>query len=151
MKSHKDLKVWKKSMELGSEVYSLTRDFSKEETCGITSQIRRPVISIPANIAEGAGRSSKKECIQFLFISLGSLGELETLLIIANNLKLIKNISALDEKVATIRQMLIGLINSLKKEIEYFYVIDMHKLPVTHHPSLLNKHVVRKTQILPSI
>ncbi|MDD5765842.1 MAG: four helix bundle protein [Candidatus Marinimicrobia bacterium] len=116
MKSHKDLEVWMKSIALVSEVYTLTRDFPKEELFGITSQIRRAVISIPTNIAEGAGRNSKKEFIQFLFISLGSLSELETLLIIANNLKFIDDISNLNTELTSIRRMLLGLINSLKSK-----------------------------------
>jgi len=116
IKSHKDLEVWKKSIALVSEVYTLTRDFPKEEIFGITSQIRRDVISIPANIAEGAGRNSKKEFIQFLFISLGSLSELETLLILANNLNLIGDNSNLNTEVTSIRRMLLGLINSLKSK-----------------------------------
>ena len=74
--NHKDLDVWKESMNLAREVYLLTQTFPKEERYGITSQIRRSAVSIPSNIAEGAARSSDKEYIQFLYISLGSLAEL---------------------------------------------------------------------------
>lgn len=114
LKSHKDLVVWEKVMELVTEIYSLTRAFPKEETFGLTSQIRRAVVSIPTNIAEGAGRNSRKEFIQFLSISLGSLSELETLLIIAKNLSLIEDNSNLNTELTDIRRMLLGLISSLK-------------------------------------
>lgn len=86
MMTHKDLIVWQKSMNLVTLVYKLTSQFSKEEIYGLTSQMRRAAVSIPSNIAEGHGRFSDKELIRFLFISLGSSAELETQLIIANNL-----------------------------------------------------------------
>jgi four helix bundle protein len=86
MMTHKDLIVWQKSMNLVTLVYKLTTQFSKEEIYGLTSQMRRAAVSIPSNIAEGHGRFSDKELIRFLFISLGSSAELETQLIIANNL-----------------------------------------------------------------
>ena len=76
-------------MELVVSIYELTDQFPKEEIYGITSQIRRSSISVPSNIAEGAGRKSPKEFKQFLFIALGSLSELETQIIIAKNLKYI--------------------------------------------------------------
>jgi four helix bundle protein len=76
MKSHKDLDVWKKSMDLVTDIYRVTKDFPKEEIYGLTNQMRRCVVSIPSNIAEGGGRNSKREFIQFLYISLGSVSEL---------------------------------------------------------------------------
>lgn len=63
IKTHKDLQVWQKAMELAKEVYLLTRSFPKEELYGLTSQMRRAAVSIPSNIAEGAARASKKEFI----------------------------------------------------------------------------------------
>jgi four helix bundle protein len=89
MKTHKDLLVWQKSIVLVTEIYLLTKDFPKGELYGIISQIRRSSISVPSNIAEGAGRKSSKEFKQFLFIALGSLSELETQIMIAKNLKYI--------------------------------------------------------------
>ncbi len=65
MKSHKDLEVWKKSIDLVTEVYSITKDFPKDQVYGITNQMQRSAVSIPSNIAEGAGRNSKKEFIHF--------------------------------------------------------------------------------------
>jgi four helix bundle protein len=72
IKTHKDLDVWKESMTLAKEVYSLTKRFPKEETFGLASQMRRAAVSIPSNIAEGAARNSDREFIQFLHVSLVS-------------------------------------------------------------------------------
>jgi len=77
------LEVWKDSRKLVSEVYILTREFPKEELYGLTSQIRRSAVSIPSNIAEGCGRRTSADTIQFLHISRGSLFELETQLYLA--------------------------------------------------------------------
>ena len=78
IRNHKDLEVWKKSMDLVSNIYKITESFPNKELYGLTNQIRRAAVSIPSNIAEGAARNSKKEFIQFLYIALGSLSELET-------------------------------------------------------------------------
>ena len=86
MKSYKDLELWQVSMNFVTEVYKLTKDFPKEELYGLTSQIRRCVISIPSNIAEGASRKGTKEFIQFLWIANGSLSEFETQIEIAQKL-----------------------------------------------------------------
>ena len=78
IKSHRDLIAWQKAMNLTETIYQLTRSFPKEEVYGLTSQIRRCAVSIPANIAEGQGRRSKKEFQQFLGHARGSLLELDT-------------------------------------------------------------------------
>ena len=90
IKTHKDLDVWKESLELARLVYLMTSKFPKEELYGITQQIRRSAVSIPSNIAEGAARNSQKEFIQFLHIALGSLAELETQLLLSEKLGFIK-------------------------------------------------------------
>ena len=77
---------WKKSIELAVDVYALTKHFPSEEKFGLVSQLRRAAISVPSNIAEGAGRKSDKEFCQFLSISYGSLCELDTQLIISAHL-----------------------------------------------------------------
>ena len=82
IKSFKDLKVWQKGIQLSKQVYILSREFPKEETYGLTSQLRRACVSIPANIAEGNGRSSSKDYAHFVSIALGSAREVETLLIL---------------------------------------------------------------------
>jgi four helix bundle protein len=83
MTNYKTLEAWKKSMQLVKNVYALVRSFPKEELYGLTSQLKRAVVSIPANIAEGTGRQYKKDTIHFLHIARGSLYEVETLVDIA--------------------------------------------------------------------
>ena len=85
MHNYKELKVWQEAMALAKMVYKITAEFPKEEKYGLTSQIKRSAISIPSNIAEGAGRNFDKELMQFLSIALGSAFELETQLILANS------------------------------------------------------------------
>ncbi len=83
MISYKNLDAWKNAMLLVKEIYLLTKKFPKEELYGLTSQTKRAAVSVPSNIAEGLGRQYKKDTLQFLHISRGSLYELETLLNIA--------------------------------------------------------------------
>ena len=90
IRSHKDLQVWQEAMVLVTEIYRLSENFPESEKFGLTSQIRRSAISIPSNIAEGFARKRNKELIQFLYISIGSLSELETQYEIAKNLNYIK-------------------------------------------------------------
>ena len=87
--SYKDLKVWLKGMEIVDETYKLIKDFPKEEMYALASQIRRSAVSIPSNIAEGAGRNSNKEFKYFLSIANGSAYELQTQLILLTELNLI--------------------------------------------------------------
>ena len=120
MKTHKDLDVWKKSVSLVTSIYEVTKTFPKDEIYGITNQIRRSAVSIPSNIAEGSARKGEKEFIQFLYISLGSIAELETQLIIANNLKYVNlnDYELMTGRLEEIRKMLIGLIKFVKNKIK---------------------------------
>lgn len=116
MKTHKDLEVWKNSISMVTEIYTITNDFPNSELYGMVSQIRRSAVSVPSNIAEGAGRNYDKENIQFLYIALGSLSELETQLIISRNLEYInqKILDEICEKLIIITSQLSGLIKYLK-------------------------------------
>jgi len=107
MKTHHDLDVWKKSIKLVTEIYKLTESYPKSEIYGLTSQIRRSAVSIPSNIAEGAARSSTKEFSQFLSIALGSVSELETQLIVSNNLGFMENnnLDVLIEQIVIIKKI----------------------------------------------
>jgi len=87
IKSFKDLKIWQKGIEIVKDVYTITRSFPNEEMYGLTSQMRRSAVSIPSNVAEGFRRFHNKEFAQFLHIAFGSAAELETQLIIAEELK----------------------------------------------------------------
>lgn len=111
MHNLKELKIWNKAIGLATDIYRLTAGFPKEEKYGLTSQIRRSAVSVPSNIAEGAGRNTKNEFCHFLGISNSSSYELQTQLIISKSLGLI------DETVEPILQTLdeIQKMNSLCK------------------------------------
>ena len=115
LKTHRDLDIWREGIELVVKVYEIVQKFPNEEKYGLVDQIKRSAISIPSNISEGAARNSKKEFLQFLHISLGSVSELETQLIIANRLGFLDNeeIFSLIEKE---RSKLLGLIKYLRDE-----------------------------------
>lgn len=115
MKTHKDLQVWQKAMDLVEVVYKITSDFPSEEKFGLISQMRRAAVSVPSNIAEGASRGSIKEYIRFLSIARGSLIELETQLLISERLNF--TVSFNYTELNSIAKMLSALINSLKKKI----------------------------------
>ena len=108
LKNYRDLKVWQAAVSLVTDVYRQSRDFPKHETFGLSSQIQRSAVSIPSNIAEGHARSSDKELHHFLSISLGSLAELETQLIIAEQLGYVStdNLTKLLAKADEIGKML---------------------------------------------
>jgi four helix bundle protein len=115
IKTHKDLDVWKLSIDFVTEIYRVTEGFPKSEIYGLTSQIRRAAISIPSNIAEGATRNHKTEFRQFLFISLSSASEVETQLIISGNLSYLEKTKQeyLLKNLSSIARMLQGLIKSI--------------------------------------
>ena len=117
MNQYRNLKVWQKAVDLATEVYRATGSFPKEETYGLTSQIRRCVVSIASNIAEGAGRSHEKEFSQFLSIAYGSAYELETQLIIARNLKYltVPDFEAFEKALVEVQKMLYSLRISQQK------------------------------------
>lgn len=113
IKSYKELIVWQKSMTLVKELYKITEHFPSNEQFGLTSQMRRASVSIPSNIAEGWGRLSRKNYIQFLRISRGSLFELETQILITKELKYIKDSEAIEGLIIEISKMLNSLIRKL--------------------------------------
>lgn len=118
MQSYKDLIVWQKSIALVTEVYELVKLFPREEIYALSNQIRRASVSVPSNIAEGHNRNSDKEFVQFLYIARGSLGELETQLIIAEKLNYAKKeyVDKLLNDCYEIGKMLNSLINKIKNE-----------------------------------
>ena len=116
--NYTELDVWKNSRKLVTDVYQLTKSFPKDELYGLTNQIRRCVISVPSNIAEGCGRQTTKDTIHFLYISRGSLYELETQLFVASDLEYInkKEVEILLEKLTTCKKLLNGFINYYKNK-----------------------------------
>ena len=115
--SYRDLVVWQKSMRLVTETYLVTEAFPKSEMFGLTSQLKRAVISVPSNIAEGQGRDSTKEFLHHLSIAYGSLMEVETQIQIAANLSYIMQSEAdkLTDKCGEVGRLLNGLLRSLRK------------------------------------
>ena len=110
-RSYRDLEVWKLSIDFVKKVYQVTHNFPDSEKFGLINQIRRAAVSIPSNIAEGQGRNSTKEFKQFLAISLGSLAEPETQLIIAKEIEYLtqNGLDALLSPLDRIRKMIKGL------------------------------------------
>ena len=117
MRSHQKLNVWVESIALVKHIYTITKEFPKDETYGLTSQIRRAAVSIPSNIAEGAARNSKKEYLQFLYIARGSLSELETQLLISIEIGYIPKNTKLLQQADKIFALLSGLIRSVAKSM----------------------------------
>ena len=117
IRSYRDLKVWQLGMDLTVELYRVTKSFPKEETYGLTSQIRRAASSIPANIAEGHARGSK-EYQQFLRISQGSLTELETHLLLAQRVEILQqgHLNELLQMTEQLGRMLNKLQQALKNQ-----------------------------------
>ena len=118
IRSYQDLKVWQKSMDLVVSCYGVCKTFPTVEKYGLTSQLQRAAVSIPANIAEGKHRQHTKEFLQHLSIASGSLAELETHLLIASRLDYIskQNIFSLLEQTTEISKMIYGLRKSLKQK-----------------------------------
>jgi four helix bundle protein len=115
IKTFQDLRIWKLGIEIVKEIYLLSKCFPKTELYGLTSQIRRSVVSIPSNIAEGFRRYHNKEYRQFLYIALGSCAEVETQIIIANELDYINE----DERTKILEKLdyLSRMISTLIKRI----------------------------------
>jgi four helix bundle protein len=120
IESYRDLRVWQAAMQLAKECYVLTKRFPREEMFGMTSQIRRAAASIPANIAEGNGRENTGEYIQFLRIAQGSLKELETHLILSQQVELTSQEATVPllTQTESIGKMLRSLIRSLQRKRE---------------------------------
>ncbi|MFH1731858.1 MAG: four helix bundle protein [Planctomycetota bacterium] len=122
VRDYRDLLVWQKGIAFVKDIYLATKRFPSDERFGLTDQMRRAAVSIPSNIAEGHARQHRKEFRQFLHITLGSLAELDTQLIVARDLEYISDeeVAGLGDKLTELRKMTCGLIA---------------KLPVTPNPS----------------
>ena len=117
LNSYQDLIVWQKGMDLAEECYLVTRSYPRDEIFGLTSQIRRAAVSIPANIAEGWGRGTTGEYVHFLRIAQGSTKELETHLLLSQRVGLLSSETAQRgmQLVAEVSKMIISLIGSLQR------------------------------------
>ena len=116
--NYTELDVWKKARELVTMVYQQTKSFPKEEVYGLANQLRRCAVSVPSNIAEGCGRQTTKDTIHFLFISRGSLYELETQILVASDLNYIsiEDLEIMLEKIISCKKLLNGFINYYKNK-----------------------------------
>ncbi|HOB01745.1 MAG TPA: four helix bundle protein [Casimicrobium huifangae] len=112
-RSHRDFPVWKAAMDLAESVYDLSAGFPADERFGLTSQIRRAAVSVPSNIAEGAGRSSTGELAHFLGIALGSLAELETQIDLSIRLNMTGDATEINNQIENVRKQLILFRRSL--------------------------------------
>ncbi len=112
---YKDLEVWKESIDLTILIYKITDNFPDEEKYGIISQIRRAVVAIPSNIAEGSTRMSDKDTMRFIDIAIGSLAELDTQMIIAEKLNYYQGYEKLKLKIDKVFALLRGFKNYLKR------------------------------------
>jgi four helix bundle protein len=116
-RKHHDLIVWQEARVLVKDIYTVTKQFPREEIYALTSQMRRAAVSVPSNISEGAARTSKKEFLQFLSIARGSLSELETQVILTTDLGYLENNEPLLSRIDRTFSLLGGLINSIKKKV----------------------------------
>ncbi len=116
--NYTELEVWKSSRALVKQVYLLSSSFPKEELYALTNQVKRCSVSIPSNIAEGLGRQSNKETIHFLYISKGSIYELETQLFLAFDLNYLSKdkLDSIMEEITTCKKLLNGFINYFKSK-----------------------------------
>ena len=117
MKNFKELNIWKKGIEIVKMTYQLSKQLPQEEKYGITSQMTRAAVSIPANIAEGSSRNSDKDYARFLQIALGSAFELQTYFVIAREMKWIQeaNIYEIEKLVEEEIKMIYGFLRKISK------------------------------------
>ena len=119
IKSFKDLEIWKKGVTLAADIYAISKDFRASEIYGLTNQMRRASYSISANVAEGYGRESTKNYLQFIRTARGSLYELETYLIVANKLNYLDELKlkSILQKTEELSKMINSLIRKLNQSI----------------------------------
>ncbi|HEY2361602.1 MAG TPA: four helix bundle protein [Candidatus Angelobacter sp.] len=117
MKDFKELKAWHKAYDLSLVIYEASRSFPREEMYGLTSQLRRAVVSIGANIAEGCGRRSNGELVRFLQIARGSASEVEHHLLLARDLKFLQAVTHQDieKRLQEVQRMLTSLVSSIQE------------------------------------
>ncbi|WP_228768155.1 four helix bundle protein [Limnohabitans sp. DM1] len=116
MRNYRDLLAWQVSFELARLVYELTESFPKHEVFGLTAQMRRAAVSIPSNLAEGAGRGGKKDFAHFVTMARASLNELETQLLLAQALGYGELTDAMQQHIERLFALLNGLRNSLNAQ-----------------------------------
>ena len=124
VKMYEELEVWQVAMQLAEQVYALQKQLPKEETYGLGDQIRRAVVSVPSNIAEGFGRDSTADFVHFLYIARGSLFETRTQLELAKRLGYLQVSNEIAATMDSVARLLNGLIRALRTN---------HQSPITNH------------------
>lgn len=117
MTTHKDLEAYKQAIDLSIEIYHVVSQFPKIETYGLADQMKRAAVSVPSNIAEGAGRQTVKEFIHFLYIASGSLSELESQVTISERLGFINDPEPLQIRMESVRKLVHGLIRHQRTKL----------------------------------
>ena len=115
-RKHHGLVVWQEAMALVQHVYELTAKFPDHERFALSSQMRRAAVSVPSNIAEGAGRHGAREFARFLLMARGSLSELETQVIISKNLGYVDSTREIEARIDKLFALLAGLLNSMNRK-----------------------------------
>ncbi len=131
---YRGLRVWQSAIDLVPKVYELIKRFPREERYELASQIRRAVVSVPANIAEGQARQHPKEFLQGIYIARGSLAEVETLMIVACRLGYLEDqhLTSIEQEISEIRKPLQGLIKNLATKIQSGRRTTVHGQQTTH-------------------
>jgi len=117
-RKHRDLKLWQEAVELVQHVYQLTASFPIQEQFGLTAQLCRAAVSVPANVSEGCARGSTRELIRFLSIAQGSLSELDTLTELAHRLGYVPDPKETRAKIDSVSGLTMGLASSLRRRAE---------------------------------
>jgi four helix bundle protein len=120
VQNFRDLVAWQRAVDLALEIYRVTKFFPREEIYGLTSQLRRAVVSISSNVAEGQSRRTSRDFLHFLGIARGSLAEVETQLVIASRLGYVTPVDEklLNDRITELHRILSGLIASLERRAE---------------------------------
>ncbi len=147
MNSYRELKVWQLGMRLAKDIYRLTQRFPKQETYGLSSQVQRAAVSVPANLAEGHAKDSTSEFLRHISIAQGSLAETETHLLLAQSLDYAssQSVAAILDECAEERRMLSGLRRRLKARLSP--TPDPRPLtsdPFHEHPTLRSRRRTRR-------
>lgn len=116
-RNHRNLKAWQQAVDLVVAIYNLTRTFPRDEIFGLSSQLRRAAVSVPANIAEGFARNGSKELLYFLGIASGSLSELDTLIELSGRLDYIRQTEEIQGKVDEVSGLVMGLAASIRRKV----------------------------------
>ncbi len=114
---HRNLEVWKRAIALAEQIYKITKNFPADERFALTDQIRRAVISVPSNIAEGSGRQTAKDFANFLSIARGSLAEIDAQLVVAQRLGYVSDINDVTNEIVQLSKMLNAFTTNLRSKI----------------------------------